>query len=203
MPRTSEREIDVQDFGPVASRDTELADTAVSFTRFKQEIDMAPILAGLPTRSCQCPHWGCPDQGRCDGAPRSGSQFDPVLVETFVESAQQLLADLDAARTWRAVVDAEPALGRRLADDEIDDALVAVADFVDLKSPYTLGHARAVADLNAGAGADLTLPPQDVRTLRRACFVHALGRLGVSKIGTSSRAGASLFAMRHGLLATD
>ena len=63
MPRTSEHEIDLQDFGPVASRDTELADIAVSFTTFKQEIDMAPMLAGLPTGSCQCPHWGVLTKG--------------------------------------------------------------------------------------------------------------------------------------------
>jgi hypothetical protein len=63
MPRTSEREVDLQDFGPVASRDTELADMAVSFTTFKEEMDMAPILAALPSRSCQCPHWGVLTKG--------------------------------------------------------------------------------------------------------------------------------------------
>jgi hypothetical protein len=64
MPRTSEHEIDLQDFGPVASRDIELADLAVSFTTFRDETDMAPILAGLPTQSCQCPHWGVLRKGR-------------------------------------------------------------------------------------------------------------------------------------------
>jgi hypothetical protein len=64
MPRTSAQEIDLQDFGPVASRDTELADMEVSFTTFKQETDMAPILAGLPTASCRCPHWGVLVKGR-------------------------------------------------------------------------------------------------------------------------------------------
>ena len=33
---------------------------------------------------------------------------------------------------------------------EFDAALLAIADFVDLKSPYTLGHARAVSELAAG-----------------------------------------------------
>ena len=57
---------------------------------------------------------------------------------------------------------------------------MAVADFVDLKSPYTLGHARAVSDLAAKAGAQLGLTADDVHTLRRAGLVHDLGRLGVS-----------------------
>ncbi|MGO9974728.1 MAG: hypothetical protein ACLP01_18375 [Solirubrobacteraceae bacterium] len=30
---------------------------------------------------------------------------------------------------------------------ELDGALEAIADFADLKSPYTMGHSRAVADL--------------------------------------------------------
>ncbi|MGE0299246.1 hypothetical protein [Pseudonocardia sp.] len=58
MPRTSAGEIELQDFDQVASRETELADLTVSFLTFRQETDMAPILASLPTRSCQCPHWG-------------------------------------------------------------------------------------------------------------------------------------------------
>jgi len=64
MPKTSPREIESQDWGPVASRDTELADLAVSVTTFKEEIDMTAILASLPTRSCQCPHWGELKKGR-------------------------------------------------------------------------------------------------------------------------------------------
>lgn len=63
MPRTSESEIDLQDFGSVASRETELADLAVSFVTFREETDMAPMLAGLPTNSCQCPHWGVLHKG--------------------------------------------------------------------------------------------------------------------------------------------
>ena len=64
MPRTSTDEVELQDFGPVASRDAELADFEVSFTTFKDEMDMTPILAGLPTRSCQCPHFGVLRMGR-------------------------------------------------------------------------------------------------------------------------------------------
>jgi len=67
-----------------------------------------------------------------------------------------------------------------LSGDRFDAALAAIANFVDLKSPYTLGHARAVADLAAAAGARLGLSDPAVRTLRRTGLVHDLGRLGVS-----------------------
>ena len=49
-----------------------------------------------------------------------------------------------------------------------DIALLAIANFVDLKSPYTLGHAGAVADLAADTGAQLGLSEGEIRTLRRA-----------------------------------
>src|SRR5947209_6914870 len=67
-----------------------------------------------------------------------------------------------------------------MSPDQFDAALIAVATFVDLKSPYMLGHAVAVSDLVADAGAKLGLADDDLTTLRRAGVVHGLGRLGVS-----------------------
>src|SRR5271170_1914423 len=111
---------------------------------------------------------------------RAGRQFDPELSALLCADPEAILGGLESARTWEAVIAAEPALGVRLSGEGFDAALIAVADFVDLKSPYTLGHARAVADLAAAAGARLRLAAGDLTTLRRAGLVHGLGRLGVS-----------------------
>jgi HD-GYP domain-containing protein (c-di-GMP phosphodiesterase class II)/DNA-binding CsgD family transcriptional regulator len=111
---------------------------------------------------------------------RAGQQFDPTLSEALRAEPEEILGELDSAHTWSAVIDAEPALRVTLSDDGFDRALLAVADFVDLKSPYTLGHARAVAELAAATGEQLGLPGDEVRSLRRAGLVHDLGRLGVS-----------------------
>ncbi len=111
---------------------------------------------------------------------RAGTQFDPGLVAVLDHGAATVFADLDTTPTWATVIEAEPALRRRLEGDEVDRALGAVADFVDLKSPYTLGHSRGVADLAAQAGRRLGLTDEDVVTLHRAGLVHDLGRLGVS-----------------------
>ena len=111
---------------------------------------------------------------------RTGKQFDPELTKRFRSDAELILSDLDSVGTWDAVIDAEPALTVVLTGERFDEALEAVASFVDLKSPYTLGHARAVADLSAEAGARLGLTELDVRTLRRAALVHDFGRLGIS-----------------------
>jgi HD-GYP domain-containing protein (c-di-GMP phosphodiesterase class II) len=111
---------------------------------------------------------------------RSGKQFDPALAELMRAQADMILLGLDSVATWDAVIEAEPALAVMLSAERFDAALLAIANFVDLKSPYTLGHARAVADLAAEAGAQLAVSEDVGRALRRAGLVHDLGRLGVS-----------------------
>lgn len=111
---------------------------------------------------------------------RAGGQFDPRLADVLCAAPEDVLEDLDAGHTWHTVIDAEPSLGIHLTEDEFDTALAAIADFVDLKSPFMLGHGRAVATLAAEAAALLGLPTDDVTTVRRAGLVHGLGRLGVS-----------------------
>jgi HD-GYP domain-containing protein (c-di-GMP phosphodiesterase class II) len=111
---------------------------------------------------------------------RSGKQFDPMLSALLREEAGDILASADAVQTWDAVIAAEPALAVMASGDEFDSKLFAVASFVDLKSPYMLGHSAAVADLAAAAGAALNLPAENVRLLRRAGLVLGFGRLGVS-----------------------
>jgi HD-GYP domain-containing protein (c-di-GMP phosphodiesterase class II) len=111
---------------------------------------------------------------------RGGRQFDPALAGILDADAEAILGGLDSVGTWGAVIEAEPALAVMLSGERFDAALLAIATFVDLKSPYTLGHALAVADLAAQAGARLGASESSVRTLRRAGLVHDLGRLGVS-----------------------
>ena len=111
---------------------------------------------------------------------RRGSEFDPQLVDLFCADAPQLLAEIAAVTSWESVVAAEPALQRVLEDDELDGVLEAIADYTDLKSPFTLGHSRAVADLAAQAAEVIGLTVGEATILRRASLVHDVGRLGVS-----------------------
>ncbi|HJQ75116.1 MAG TPA: HD domain-containing phosphohydrolase, partial [Gaiellaceae bacterium] len=111
---------------------------------------------------------------------RAGAQFDPALADVLRADPEGILGELDSAHTWSAVIDAEPSLRVTLSGDGFDRALLAVADFVDLKSPYTLGHARAVSELAAATAERLGLPEDETQLLRRAALVHDLGRLGVS-----------------------
>jgi HD-GYP domain-containing protein (c-di-GMP phosphodiesterase class II) len=111
---------------------------------------------------------------------RAGKQFDPRLVAVLVADAEKLFYGIDELGSWDAVIDSEPALTAVLSPQECDAALEAIARFVDLKSPYRLGHSQAVAELAADAGRHLGVPAEEVRVLHRAALVTSYGNLGVS-----------------------
>jgi HD-GYP domain-containing protein (c-di-GMP phosphodiesterase class II) len=114
------------------------------------------------------------------GYRRAGSQFDPSLVEVVAADSEKIFHQLDDQNSWEAVIDGEPGLARTLSPAECDQALAAIARYVDLKSPSTLGHSAAVASLAQSAAARLGLPAADQALVRRAALVAGFGRLGVS-----------------------
>ena len=127
--------------------------------------------------------WVFASEGPADDAlsvlrARSGTAFDPALVERFCRVGPALLASLAADSRWEAATSA-PAPRRALADAQLDAALRAIGEFADLKSPYTVGHSAGVAELAAAAAAVLGLPERVCEELRRAGFVHDIGRVGV------------------------
>src|ERR1022692_5239685 len=87
-------------------------------------------------------------------------------------------AGLDEVRAWDAVIAAEPTLAVDLSADQIDEALTAIANFVDLKSPYTLAHSVAVGALAGAAAARLGLSADEAPLLRRAGLFPGFGRVG-------------------------
>jgi HD-GYP domain-containing protein (c-di-GMP phosphodiesterase class II) len=109
-----------------------------------------------------------------------GRQFDPAVADFFCDQALDLLEGLDETAQWDAILDSEPALRRRVAGADLDDVLEAMADLVDLKSPYLAGHSPGVADLACRAARSLGFSTADVTALRRAGYLHDLGRLGIS-----------------------
>lgn len=123
---------------------------------------------------------------------RRGTQFDPDLVDLFCEVADELFEQLDALDTWDAVTASEPGLHSPLSDEAFDAALEAIADFADVKSPYTLGHSRAVADLAHDAAGGMGLPASEATSVRRAGLLHDLGRLGVPNAVWDKTTGLSL-----------
>jgi HD-GYP domain-containing protein (c-di-GMP phosphodiesterase class II) len=110
---------------------------------------------------------------------RRGRHFDPEVVDLFCASAREVLADMDAVAEFGALIAAEPGLRGQLSERELDEALAALADFTDLRSPSRAGHSRGVARLAGAAAALCGLPDREVVTLRRAALVHDIGLHGV------------------------
>lgn len=111
----------------------------------------------------------------------SGRVLDPTIAATFLSHAPELLGFLNTGDAWQAALAAEPAPWRVVEDDDdLDEICRVFGDFVDLKTPFLLGHSAQVARLAEGAARALKLNEDDCVTLRRAGFLHDLGRAGIS-----------------------
>ena len=111
---------------------------------------------------------------------RTSTIYDPQMVNCFCEQAAHLLLGLEEEPSWETVLSLEPGVRTRLSDEQFDNACRAIADFADIKSPYTLGHSVGVAELAAKAAQRCGLPEADTIIIRRAGLLHDIGRVGVS-----------------------
>ena len=122
-------------------------------------------------------------RGGIDAAVAFGRRFarsvlDPEIVELLARDASEIFGEPDEP-SWEAVLAAEPGARPRLVGEQFETVLSAIGDFADLKSPWFSGHSRRVADLAVNASGLLQLPADEIIRLRRAAFVHAVGRAGV------------------------
>ena len=108
---------------------------------------------------------------------RRGKAYDPALVYVFISSGQRLLRDL-ARVTWQDIVAMAPAHDE-LSESEAENAVLAVADFADLKLPFAPGHSRQLAALVTSAAVKLRRTPEAVKDLRWAALLHDLGNAAV------------------------
>ena len=98
---------------------------------------------------------------------RRDRTYDPALADLFVQHGHGWFERL---RDDRAVGCGAGARARATpcADGRaLDDALTVAADFIDLKSPYMVGHSRRCADLAADAARVLGFPDEAITRLSR------------------------------------
>ena len=102
---------------------------------------------------------------------RRGSHLAAEAADAFL--AEPAWTALEATSVWEAYLDDEE-------DDpevqiDIETVARAFGRYADLKSPYTLGHSSAVAELAARA----TETPEAVSRVRVAALLHDLGSVSV------------------------
>ncbi len=110
---------------------------------------------------------------------RAGSGLDPEAVRIFLSLGDRPYKGLDAPSIWADAMAAEPGPQPEVTEARLDACLSAIADFADLKSMWTAGHSRGVADLAERAAGVAGLPAAEVVALRRAALVHDIGRVAV------------------------
>ena len=103
--------------------------------------------------------------------PRPGKQISPGSWSNLcIEPADE---------AWNRILELEPKPYLTLEGEAIDAALAAIGDFSDLISPSLTGHSVGVSDLAQRAGRIAGFSDNEVRLLRRAGWVHDVGRVAV------------------------
>lgn len=109
---------------------------------------------------------------------RAGGQFDPEVVRAVRDAKEEVLAPARRDAPLAVLLDSEPHPQRTL-DDLLGVAQV-LADFVDLKSTFTLGHSRRVALLARSAAQARGHSDVEVANVEIAGLLHDVGRISVS-----------------------
>jgi len=76
---------------------------------------------------------------------RSGGQFDPRLIAAFLSNSGEIISGLGQFADLQLFQTLEPGQTITIAPQEIRKVAEAYADFIDIKSRYSLGHSRRVA----------------------------------------------------------
>jgi HD-GYP domain-containing protein (c-di-GMP phosphodiesterase class II) len=124
-----------------------------------------------------------PDAARREVASRSGTWFDPQLVEVFSRIAGRpaFWKVLSSERLQEEIFALEPAQRAAMLDEDyLDDIAAAFAQVIDSKSPYTSGHSNRVTLFTDLIAEEMSLPAEKRRWLKRAALLHDIGKLGVS-----------------------
>ena len=113
---------------------------------------------------------------------RSGTWFDPALVELFLSlrGDRAFWQSLAADDLRPGLIALEPTGRQIVADDaRLDRVAEAFALVIDAKSPYTYRHSTRVAELAVATASALDFDSDALRDLRRAGLLHDIGKLAV------------------------
>ena len=114
---------------------------------------------------------------------RRGKAFDPWAIDAFLLLAQKetFWMGLENERVWDAVLSMEPEESphKYIAEENLIDVALALADYADLKSPFLAGRSRRVADLTDRIARRMSFSKRRVATIHLAALVHDIGLVAV------------------------
>ncbi len=115
---------------------------------------------------------------------RRGTWFDPELVRAVqvLHVSGRLWShcqtrDVEATRT--EVLRLDPGVSSPLTSDHVDRICEAFGNVVDAKSPFTYHHSLGVTEVAVAIATELGLQPDRISLVRRAAFLHDIGKLAV------------------------
>jgi putative nucleotidyltransferase with HDIG domain len=113
---------------------------------------------------------------------RSGKWFDPELVVAClaIEDDDPLWDDLRSEDLSTVAASKLPWLTSSAMDIDIDSICEAFAMIIDAKSSFTAEHSARVTDYAVTLAKWFGYSVEQLQTLRRACLMHDIGKLGVS-----------------------
>ncbi|HLB12266.1 MAG TPA: HD domain-containing phosphohydrolase [Dehalococcoidia bacterium] len=114
---------------------------------------------------------------------RRGKAFDPAVVDAFLSVADkaEFWEELERENLWETVraIEPEESPHRYIPEDHLTDAVLAIADYADMKSPFLSGHSRRVAEVAERIVRRMSLPEPQVVAISRAALVHDIGIVAV------------------------
>ncbi len=135
---------------------------------------------GFVTRSILCTPLGIQEQvpgqegvfrrrviGVAQALNKRGGDFTRSDIEIFEGLARQAAIAMERVRLYREI------------NELFSSAIVALAEAMEAKDPYTRGHTRRVTDFSVAIAEELGLSPEKVLQVRTAAMLHDIGKIGM------------------------
>ena len=122
-----------------------------------------------------------------------GKAFDPDVADAFLRLADdpEFWEEMQRPDILEITLAREPLVNSGPpADDALETLALALADFIDLKSPYTAAHSRRVAAVTTQIARLMRCGEAQVAQFRIAALLHDLGSVAVPSFVLNGMQGA-------------
>jgi PAS domain S-box-containing protein/putative nucleotidyltransferase with HDIG domain len=112
---------------------------------------------------------------------RKDGSIMPVEIQARIFDLDDRALILSAARdiTERKQAEIQVRQGLEKLRQALQGTVVALANTVETKDPYTAGHQRRVAQLSCAMARELGWSPDQVEGIQVLCFLHDIGKIAV------------------------